>query len=69
MPYRSTESSLRRPFCRALLLGLLGASPVFAADPGQPGQEALRQHQQQQLELQRMQLEERQRQLQRGNFG
>ncbi|HCE9328939.1 TPA: ShlB/FhaC/HecB family hemolysin secretion/activation protein [Pseudomonas aeruginosa] len=69
MPYRSTESSPRRPFCRALLLGLLGASPAFAADPGQPGQEALRQHQQQQLELQRMQLEERQRQLQRGNFG
>nr|WP_246226538.1 ShlB/FhaC/HecB family hemolysin secretion/activation protein [Pseudomonas atagonensis] len=45
------------------------ASSLEAAEPGVPGQEALRQQQQQQRDLQQLQLEQRKRQLERGAFG
>jgi hemolysin activation/secretion protein len=45
------------------------ASSIQAADPVAPGQEVLRQQQQQQRDLQQLQLEQRKRQLERGAFG
>ncbi|HCS42546.1 MAG TPA: ShlB family hemolysin secretion/activation protein, partial [Pseudomonas sp.] len=61
----------RRPNTRsplsALLLGL-SISPLYAAEFSAPGQEVLRQQQQQQRDLQQMQLEQRRRQLERGSF-
>nr|NYU03386.1 ShlB/FhaC/HecB family hemolysin secretion/activation protein [Pseudomonas sp. SbOxS1] len=52
----------------ALLLGLCGA-PLHAAELAAPGQEVLRQQQQQQRDLQQLQLEQRIRQLERGSLG
>ncbi|MHC8318567.1 ShlB/FhaC/HecB family hemolysin secretion/activation protein [Pseudomonas sp. LB3P31] len=51
----------------ALLLGL-SISPLCVAESSAPGQEVLRQQQQQQRDLQQLQLEQRHRQLQRGSF-
>ena len=45
------------------------ASSLEAAEPVAPGQEVLRQQQQQQRDLQQLQLEQRKRQLERGAFG
>nr|WP_243753533.1 ShlB/FhaC/HecB family hemolysin secretion/activation protein [Pseudomonas koreensis] len=45
------------------------ASSIQAADPVAPGQEVLRQQQQQQRDLQQLQMEQRKRQLERGAFG
>ncbi|VVO57581.1 Hemolysin transporter protein ShlB [Pseudomonas fluorescens] len=50
-----------------LLLGL-SISPAYAAESSAPGQEVLRQQQQQQRDLQQMQLDQRRRQLERGSF-
>ncbi|VVO32217.1 ShlB/FhaC/HecB family hemolysin secretion/activation protein [Pseudomonas fluorescens] len=62
----------RRPNTRsplsALLLGL-SISPLYAAEFSAPGQEVLRQQQQQQRDLQQIQLDQRRRQLERGSFG
>ncbi|MCX2900009.1 ShlB/FhaC/HecB family hemolysin secretion/activation protein [Pseudomonas mandelii] len=52
----------------SLLIGL-SASPLYAAELATPGQEVLRQHQQQQRDLQQLQLEQRSRQLERGSLG
>jgi hemolysin activation/secretion protein len=50
-----------------LLLGL-STSPLHAAEYSAPGQEVLRQQQQQQRDLQQIQLEQHRRQLERGSF-
>ncbi|VVP76484.1 Hemolysin transporter protein ShlB [Pseudomonas fluorescens] len=61
----------RRPHIRsslpALLLGL-SVFPLYAAESSVPGQEVLRQQQQQQRDLQQIQLDQRRRQLERGSF-
>ena len=72
MPYSiravSRRSYLPRPLLSALLLSVCAPS-VFAAELSNPGQEVLRQQQQQQRDLQQLQLEQRKRQLERGAFG
>ncbi|MHC8395833.1 ShlB/FhaC/HecB family hemolysin secretion/activation protein [Pseudomonas sp. LB3P93] len=57
--------------CTLLLASLLSlsASALQAAEPSGPGQEVLRQQQQQQRDLQQLQLDQRRRQLERGSFG
>ncbi|WP_025110423.1 ShlB/FhaC/HecB family hemolysin secretion/activation protein [Pseudomonas sp. H1h] len=60
--------STRCPLLSALVLSAC-ASSIQAADPVAPGQEVLRQQQQQQRDLQQLQLEQRKRQLERGAFG
>ncbi|UIN54673.1 ShlB/FhaC/HecB family hemolysin secretion/activation protein [Pseudomonas kribbensis] len=57
-----------RPLFSALLLSVCAPS-VLAAEAPVPGQEVLRQQQQQQRDLQQLQLEQRKRQLERGAFG
>lgn len=72
MPYSLRAVPRRSPTPRTLLLVLLlslSVSSLQAADPSAPGQEVLRQQQQQQRDLQQLQLEERRRQLERGSFG
>jgi len=64
----SRRSYLPRPLLSALLLSVCAPS-VFAAELSNPGQEVLRQQQQQQRDLQQLQLEQRKRQLERGAFG
>ncbi|MFW9081267.1 ShlB/FhaC/HecB family hemolysin secretion/activation protein [Pseudomonas sp. P2757] len=72
MPYSfcavPRRNCLPRPLLSALLLSVCAPS-VFAAEPVAPGQEVLRQQQQQQRDLQQLQLEQRKRQLERGAFG
>lgn len=60
--------STRCPLLSAFVLSVCAAS-VDAAEPVAPGQEVLRQQQQQQRDLQQLQLEQRKRQLERGAFG
>ncbi|PMQ11712.1 Hemolysin transporter protein ShlB [Pseudomonas sp. AD21] len=60
--------STRCPLLSAVVLSVC-ASSIQAADPVAPGQEVLRQQQQQQRDLQQLQLEQRKRQLERGAFG
>ncbi|CAI8821228.1 MULTISPECIES: ShlB/FhaC/HecB family hemolysin secretion/activation protein [Pseudomonas] len=59
------------PLCPLLSAFVLSvcASSIEAAEPVAPGQEVLRQQQQQQRDLQQLQLEQRKRQLERGAFG
>ncbi|WP_455807002.1 ShlB/FhaC/HecB family hemolysin secretion/activation protein [Pseudomonas fluorescens] len=61
----------RSPLCPLLSAFVLSvcASSIEAAEPVAPGQEVLRQQQQQQRDLQQLQLEQRKRQLERGAFG
>ncbi|MGG2020547.1 ShlB/FhaC/HecB family hemolysin secretion/activation protein [Pseudomonas sp. S8] len=72
MPYLLRAVSRRRftlcPLLSAFVLSVC-ASSIQAADPVAPGQEVLRQQQQQQRDLQQLQLEQRKRQLERGAFG
>ncbi|QXZ12329.1 ShlB/FhaC/HecB family hemolysin secretion/activation protein [Pseudomonas sp. AO-1] len=72
MPYLLCAVSRRRftlcPLLSAFVLSVC-ASSIQAADPVAPGQEVLRQQQQQQRDLQQLQLEQRKRQLERGAFG
>ncbi|PTT32969.1 ShlB/FhaC/HecB family hemolysin secretion/activation protein [Pseudomonas sp. HMWF021] len=72
MPY-SLRAVFRRSSTGCLLLSAIVlsvcASSIQAADPVAPGQEVLRQQQQQQRDLQQLQLEQRKRQLERGAFG
>ncbi|WP_085700447.1 ShlB/FhaC/HecB family hemolysin secretion/activation protein [Pseudomonas sp. B26(2017)] len=72
MPYSlyavSRSRSMPRPLFSALLLSVCAPS-VLAAEAPVPGQEVLRQQQQQQRDLQQLQLEQRKRQLERGAFG
>ena len=56
------------PLLSAFVLSVC-ASSIEAAEPTAPGQEVLRQQQQQQRDLQQLQLEQRRRQLERGAFG
>ncbi|MEN5045447.1 ShlB/FhaC/HecB family hemolysin secretion/activation protein [Pseudomonas koreensis] len=56
------------PLLSAFVLSMC-ASSIQAADPVVPGQEVLRQQQQQQRDLQQLQMEQRKRQLERGAFG
>ena len=56
------------PLLSAFVLSVC-ASSIEAAEPVAPGQEVLRQQQQQQRDLQQLQLEQRRRQLERGAFG
>lgn len=71
MPYLLRAVSRRRftlcPLLSAFVLSVC-ASSIQAADPVAPGQEVLRQQQQQQRDLQQLQLEQRKRQLERGAF-
>ncbi|WLH33844.1 ShlB/FhaC/HecB family hemolysin secretion/activation protein [Pseudomonas sp. FP2196] len=72
MPY-SLQAVFRRfatrcPLLSAFVLSVC-ASSLEAAEPVVPGQEVLRQQQQQQRDLQQLQLEQRKRQLERGAFG
>ncbi|MCP1489177.1 hemolysin activation/secretion protein [Pseudomonas fluorescens] len=60
--------STRCPLLSAFVLSVC-ASSLEAAEPVAPGQEVLRQQQQQQRDLQQLQLEQRKRQLERGAFG
>ncbi|WP_095138714.1 ShlB/FhaC/HecB family hemolysin secretion/activation protein [Pseudomonas sp. Irchel s3a10] len=72
MPYSLRVVSRRRstlcPLLSAFVLSVC-ASSIQAADPVAPGQEVLRQQQQQQRDLQQLQMEQRKRQLERGAFG
>lgn len=72
MPYSLRAVFRRRstgcPLLSAIVLSVC-ASSIQAADPVAPGQEVLRQQQQQQRDLQQLQLEQRKRQLERGAFG
>ena len=72
MPYLLCAVSRRRftlcPLLSAFVLSVC-ASSIQAADPVAPGQEVLRQQQQQQRDLQQLQMEQRKRQLERGAFG
>jgi hemolysin activation/secretion protein len=56
------------PLLSAFVLSVCALS-IQAADPVAPGQEVLRQQQQQQRDLQQLQMEQRKRQLERGAFG
>lgn len=72
MPYSLCAVFRRRPtLCPLLSAFVLSvcASSIQAADPVAPGQEVLRQQQQQQRDLQQLQMEQRKRQLERGAFG
>lgn len=72
MPYLLCAVSRRRftlcPLLSAFVLSVC-ASSIQAADSVAPGQEVLRQQQQQQRDLQQLQMEQRKRQLERGAFG
>jgi len=72
VPYLLCAVSRRRftlcPLLSAFVLSVC-ASSIQAADPVAPGQEVLRQQQQQQRDLQQLQMEQRKRQLERGAFG
>lgn len=72
MPYLLCAVFRRRstlcPLLSAFVLSVC-ASSIQAADPVAPGQEVLRQQQQQQRDLQQLQMEQRKRQLERGAFG
>lgn len=72
MPYSLRAVFRRRstgcPLLSAIVLSVC-ASSIQAAEPVAPGQEVLRQQQQQQRDLQQLQLEQRKRQLERGAFG
>ncbi|RON88559.1 ShlB/FhaC/HecB family hemolysin secretion/activation protein [Pseudomonas fluorescens] len=72
MPYSLCAVFRRRstlcPLLSAFVLSVC-ASSIQAADPVAPGQEVLRQQQQQQRDLQQLQMEQRKRQLERGAFG
>lgn len=72
MPYLLCAVFRRRstlcPLLSAFVLSVC-ASSIQAADPIAPGQEVLRQQQQQQRDLQQLQMEQRKRQLERGAFG
>ncbi|EUB86825.1 ShlB/FhaC/HecB family hemolysin secretion/activation protein [Pseudomonas sp. GM30] len=72
MPYSLRVVFRRRstlcPLLSAFVLSVC-ASSIQAADPVAPGQEVLRQQQQQQRDLQQLQMEQRKRQLERGAFG
>ncbi|POA23141.1 MULTISPECIES: ShlB/FhaC/HecB family hemolysin secretion/activation protein [unclassified Pseudomonas] len=72
MPYSLRAVFRRRstlcPLLSAFVLSVC-ASSIQAADPVAPGQEVLRQQQQQQRDLQQLQMEQRKRQLERGAFG
>ncbi|MBX9409906.1 ShlB/FhaC/HecB family hemolysin secretion/activation protein [Pseudomonas baetica] len=72
MPYSFHVVYRRRftlcPLLSAFVLSVC-ASSLEAAEPVAPGQEVLRQQQQQQRDLQQLQLEQRKRQLERGAFG
>lgn len=72
MPYSlRVVFRLRSTLCPLLSASVLSvcASSIQAADPVAPGQEVLRQQQQQQRDLQQLQMEQRKRQLERGAFG
>lgn len=72
MPYSFRAVPRRTPTPCTLWLALLlslSVSSLKAAEPSAPGQEVLRQQQQQQRDLQQLQLEQRRRQLERGSFG
>jgi hemolysin activation/secretion protein len=72
VPYLLCAVSRRRftlcPLLSAFVLSVC-ASSIQAADSVAPGQEVLRQQQQQQRDLQQLQMEQRKRQLERGAFG
>lgn len=68
MSYRLASFRRCSAPCVLLSLAWLGLYGDVQAEPVVPGQEALRQQQQQQRDLQQLQLEQRRRQLQRGTF-
>ncbi len=69
-PFRAVfrRRTTRCPLLSAFVLSVC-ASSIEAAEPVAPGQEVLRQQQQQQRDLQQLQIEQRRRQLERGAFG
>ncbi|KAE9648871.1 ShlB/FhaC/HecB family hemolysin secretion/activation protein [Pseudomonas sp. PB103] len=69
-PFRAVfrRRATRCPLLSAFVLSVC-ASSIEAAEPVAPGQEVLRQQQQQQRDLQQLQIEQRRRQLERGAFG